>query len=294
MSDLLAYWRYDNYARDIGEGAGFHFNSNQRRLHTALSEGDSLWLVTGRNEPRRVGMAYYIVARLVIRSKTLNSPDYKYGKYRVWGDLNSSKYYRVGNHEASSFIRGLQFVSDTPIGNSSAELAQHLQTMRELSEQDTILLERWCANLPLEEAAYNILPEEQLELAIEQDAEAVQKVIREHPTSIAEYRVDHLIQQPSRSRTLVRQVHQMYHGRCQVCGFDPVLVYRVEACHAHHLVYLSRGGDDVLSNMALLCPNHHSVVHATNAIFDFRDLSFVFAPNHRERLALNHHLQPNN
>lgn len=47
--------------------------------------------------------------------------------------------------------------------------------MRELSEQDTILLERWCANLPLEEAAYNILPEEQLELATEQDAEAVQK-----------------------------------------------------------------------------------------------------------------------
>lgn len=294
MSDVLAYWRYDNYVRDLAEGAGFHFNSNQKRLHVVLNEGDSLWVVTGRNEPRRAGLAYHIVARLVIRAKTLNDPNYKYGKYRVWGDLNASKYYLIGEHEASQLIRQLQFTTGIAIGNSPAEISQHLQTMRELNVQDIALLNQWCSDLPLEAAAYSILPEEDLESAVEQNSDAVKKLIREHRSGIAEYRISHLIQQPTRSRTLAREIHQTYNGRCQICGFDPVLIYNVEACHAHHLVYLSRGGEDKLSNMVLLCPNHHSVIHATDAVFDFSDLSFVFAPNHRERLALNHHLQLNN
>ena len=53
MADLLAYWRYDNYKRDLEEGAGFNFNSNQPRLHSAIALGDSLWLVTGRQEVGR-------------------------------------------------------------------------------------------------------------------------------------------------------------------------------------------------------------------------------------------------
>lgn len=165
--------------------------------------------------------------------------------------------------------------------------------MREISANASALLERWCNDLPLEESVYKVLPETELEKAVEQDSEAVQKVIKESRTGLAEYRIDYLIQQPVRSRTLVRQIHEIYRGRCQICGFDPVLVYGVDAYHAHHLVYLSRGGEDVLNNMVLLCPNHHTVIHATNAVFDFRDLSFVFAYNHRERLALNHHLNAN-
>jgi hypothetical protein len=44
--DALMIWKYSNYLNDIDAGAGFHFNSNQSRLHTALNIGDSLWLVT--------------------------------------------------------------------------------------------------------------------------------------------------------------------------------------------------------------------------------------------------------
>jgi 5-methylcytosine-specific restriction enzyme A len=290
MADLIAYWRYDNYKRDLEEGAGFHFNSNQERLHSVLDIGDSLWLVTGRRESDQVGMAYYVVARLVVRAKTYNEPGYQYGRYRIWGDLNRSSYYKVGNHDTSDLLRRLCFSTNKPIGESGKELAFYLQTMRGLSKTDSELLDLWCKALPIEEIAYKIVPEYQLEDAIQQDSDAVRKLLREHQLGIAEYRVNHLIAQPSRSRTLSRQLHQMYSGRCQICGFDPVLVYGVEACHAHHLIYLSRGGRDSLHNMTLLCPNHHSVIHATDAVFDFRDLSFVFAHNHRERLALNSHL----
>jgi 5-methylcytosine-specific restriction enzyme A len=293
VSDLLAYWRYDNYLKDLAEGASVNFNSKQIRLHAAITEGDSLWLITARREAGRVGKAYYVVARLVVRSKTINAPDYKYGKHRIWGDLSSSKYYQVGNREISSLLRRLRFSSDTPIGGTDKELALYFQTMRELQRSDTLLLEAWCEPLPLEQAAYQILPEELLEDAVEQGEESVRKIIQEYRPGLSEYRIEQLVQQPTRSRALSQQIHQLYNGRCQVCGFDPILVYGVEACHSHHLIYLSRGGEDTLNNMTLLCPNHHSVIHAANAVFDFNDLSFIFAPNHRERLALNKHLQAN-
>ena len=37
---LLAYWRLDNYLRDLDEGAGFNFNSKQSRLHSAIEPGE--------------------------------------------------------------------------------------------------------------------------------------------------------------------------------------------------------------------------------------------------------------
>lgn len=293
MADLLAYWRYDNYVRDIAEGAGFNFNSKQERLHSVLEEGDTLWLITGRREAQRVGMAYYIVAKLVIRTKTFNAPEYKYGKYRVWGDFKTSSYYKVGCQEASLLLRNLKFSTNSPIGINDKELSLYFQSMRQLNHDDSKLLTQWCADIPIEQAAYDILPEYQLEMAIERGEESVKKIIQENRSGLAEYRINQLIQQPSRSKALSRQIHEMYHGRCQICGFDPILLYGVEACHAHHLMYLSRGGADSLDNMILLCPNHHSVIHATDAVFDFHDLSFVFAANQRERIALNYHLNHN-
>ena len=92
--DLLAYWRIDNYCRDIDGGAGFHFNSRQARLHTAINIGETLWLFT-RLAGKSGLSEYRILARLVIRSKTINAPGYQYGSYRVWGDRALSQYYQA-------------------------------------------------------------------------------------------------------------------------------------------------------------------------------------------------------
>jgi hypothetical protein len=86
---LLAHWRIDNYLRDLDEGAGFNFNSNQARLHSEIEAGQSLWLFTRLKAPPR----YYLVARLVVRSKTINAPGFKYGACRGWGDLHASRYF---------------------------------------------------------------------------------------------------------------------------------------------------------------------------------------------------------
>ena len=62
---LLAYWRCDNYVRDLDKGAGFNFNSKQSRLHSAIELGETLWLFTCLKAPTR----YFLVAKLVVRSR---------------------------------------------------------------------------------------------------------------------------------------------------------------------------------------------------------------------------------
>jgi hypothetical protein len=95
-----------------------------------------------------------------------------------------------------------------------------------------------------------------------------------------------------RDRQLVHELHDLYSGRCQLCAFDSPAVYGVPSAEAHHIVYLSRGGDDILLNMVLLCPNHHTVVHKTQATFDYSRLTFCFPNGRVEPLCLNTHLSP--
>ncbi len=41
---------------------------------------------------------------------------------------------------------------------------------------------------------------------------------------------------------------------CQICGFDKIV-------DAHHLIPKSKGGSHDVSNLIVLCPNHHKMVH---------------------------------
>jgi 5-methylcytosine-specific restriction protein A len=60
-------------------------------------------------------------------------------------------------------------------------------------------------------------------------------------------------------------------------------------CHEHHVPWLSRGGADILTNMVLVCLNHHAAIHRCDAPLDYADLAFVFA-RQRERVQLDPHL----
>lgn len=86
-------------------------------------------------------------------------------------------------------------------------------------------------------------------------------------------------------------LQQAYAGRCQICLFDPRARYGRRLCHGHHIQWLSRGGEDEIENMILVCPNHHTAVHHADAVFDYGDLGFRFANGLVERLQLNRHLQ---
>jgi hypothetical protein len=290
--DLLAYWRVDNYRRDVDDGAGYNFNSRQSRLHTAIDLGDSLWLFT-----RIVGTGgmseYRILAKLVVRSKTINPPSYKYGPFRVWGDLTLSQYFRVTgdtSQDAFELLRVMPLNAGSLRDCSRSDLAQACQTMRGLKPEASRLLDAFCQQLPFEDRARAVPDEIKLERALAKDPSELDRLLGEASVGYSTCRRRELAGSYPRNRQLVDELNHTYAGRCQLCAFDSPTLYSVDSAEAHHIVYRSRGGADVMENLVLVCPNHHTVIHATDATFDYGRLHFIFSNGRVEPLCLNRHL----
>ena len=99
---LLYYWRPDNYRRDLDFGAGYHLNQGSAMLHR-VEVGDLVWAFT------RDGVGRYVLAaELVVRAKTRNEAGFRYGPYRVWGDLRRSRYFGVeGQVDQEAVLRAV-------------------------------------------------------------------------------------------------------------------------------------------------------------------------------------------
>src|SRR5262245_50322315 len=100
--NLLYYWRGDNYRRDLDFGVGYHLNQGNPLLH-AVDIGESIWAFTRHRDGR-----YALAAHLIVAAKTMNKIGFRYGRYRVWGNLNKSRYFEIGAQpDISVFIRSL-------------------------------------------------------------------------------------------------------------------------------------------------------------------------------------------
>jgi 5-methylcytosine-specific restriction enzyme A len=273
-------------------GAGFHFNSSQRRLHTALEIGDSLWLVTrivanNRNE-------YRLAARLVVRAKTINAPSYGYGSYRVWGDVKTSSYYQINDsseQDVFELLRLLDMDSGSLADKTRSDLFQSMQTLRCIPKKSSKLLASFAAQLPFEPRACQVLDETRLEKAYTAASpDQLEMLMIKEAVGYSETAKSEIKQGFERNRTLVKQLNERYGGRCQVTGHDSPLLYGVPTAEAHHVVYRSRGGSDELENLVLVSPNVHTAIHAANATFDYASLAFVFPNGRVEPLVLNTHL----
>ena len=181
--DLLAYWRIENYKSDLDEGAGFHFNSKQSRLHTAINVGESVWLFTRLVGPTGLS-EYRILARLVIRSKTINPPSYKYGPFRVWGDLKLSQYFEVTEDptsDAFELLRILPLGSGTFANCNRSSIGQSAQTIRGLKSEASRLLESFCEELCIESRARAVTDEVRLEKALGGNPSDLESLLQETP-----------------------------------------------------------------------------------------------------------------
>jgi 5-methylcytosine-specific restriction protein A len=278
---LLYFWRGDNYRRDLDHGVGFHLNQANALLHQ-IGIGHSLWAFTRKTDGR-----YALGAQLIISAKTMNPRGFRYGPYRVWGDLQRSRYFRVDQQpDISPLIRSLSVAAKAEVLGRSF---QGNAAVRALSEADHLQLLAYSEGLPLEPRA-RLLPEERLEaLLLAGDENAVARLLQDEPVGIAEERRRYLMAAAvRRDRDLVEQLRDLYRGECQICGWAPRSRYGAEICEAHHVRWLSRGGEDALTNLVLVCPNHHRAIHRCDAPFDFGDNAFVFT-NVSETLTRLHH-----
>ena len=279
---LLYYWRDDNYRHDLNNGVGYHLNSKNKLLHN-IAIGDSLWAFT-RNKKKR----FVLAAELVIRAKTKNPPDFRYGAFRVWGDLKQSRYFEAEEQPSmEQIIRLLSPKADAAILSQSF---QGKAAVRPLTPDDHQLLMMASSTLALEPRA-RLLPEERLEATLLLgDEQAVIDLLQEEKPGIEKKRQEYLYGKAiTRNRDLVQELQKLYDGRCQLCQWNPRYIYGYPMCHGHHIQWLSRGGDDKLENLMLLCPNHHAAVHRCDAPLDYQDLAFDFG-KFRDKIVLDFHL----
>lgn len=280
---LLYYWQPDNYKRDLDMGAGYHLSQGSPLLHS-LDVDDSLWAFTRMKDGR-----YVIAAELVIRAKTINPRAFRYGKYRVWGDLEQSRYFSIsGQSNAEDLLREISGRRDAKI---LARAFQGHRAVREIDANADRLLREWSRPFSPEPRA-RIWSEERLEAELVLgDVDGVRRLLEEESPGISAERRRYLLQQaPTRSDVLIRKLQEMYEGCCQLCEWNPHMHYNEPLCEAHHIIWLSRGGDDKLSNLILLCPNHHRAVHGCDAPMDWSDLTFDFGFGRKELVRIDRHL----
>ncbi len=223
----------------------------------------------------------------MIAAKTRNPRGFRYGSFRVWGDLEKSRYFKVDDQpDVSNLIRSLSVKANAKV------LGQSFQgdaAVRQIDGDDHKRLLAYAKALPCEPRA-RLLPEEKLEaLLLAGDEASVARLLKEEPAGIAEERRRYLMSRATRrDRDLVEELRELYLGECQICSWSPRRTYGAEICEAHHVRWLSRGGTDRLENLVLVCPNHHRVIHRCDAPFDFHSASFVF-PKKNEPLLLKRH-----
>jgi predicted restriction endonuclease len=91
-------------------------------------------------------------------------------------------------------------------------------------------------------------------------------------------------------KTIGDNLKWIYGYKCQICGLYIGESYDAKVIHTHHIEYFSVSLNNNADNIMIICPNHHSIIHATNPIFDRKNKLFTYPNGYSVGLKLNLHL----
>ena len=92
------------------------------------------------------------------------------------------------------------------------------------------------------------------------------------------------------NRKIGENLKLLYGYRCQICGQVIGEKYGSHIAEAHHIDYCINSLNNDANNQMIVCPNHHSVIHDANPVFDRRRMVYGFDNGVEERIILNKHL----
>lgn len=91
-------------------------------------------------------------------------------------------------------------------------------------------------------------------------------------------------------RSIGNALKQLYDYRCQMTGDKIGEHYGVQVIEAHHIVPFIESMNNDTSNLIILSPNYHRIIHTAHPIWDNKQLSFHFPNGLTEKVKLNKHL----
>ena len=92
------------------------------------------------------------------------------------------------------------------------------------------------------------------------------------------------------NRKIGENLKLLYGYRCQICGQVIGEKYGSHIAEAHHIDYFVNSLNNDANNQMIVCPNHHSVIHDANPVFDRRRMVYKFGNGVEERIQINKHL----
>lgn len=91
-------------------------------------------------------------------------------------------------------------------------------------------------------------------------------------------------------RSIGDSLKQLYDFRCQMTGEKIGDQYAVEVVEAHHIRPFTESLNNDTSNIIILSPTYHRIVHVAKPTFNYHTLSFDFPNGLSEKVKLNKHL----
>lgn len=91
-------------------------------------------------------------------------------------------------------------------------------------------------------------------------------------------------------RSIGENLKRLYKYRCQICAENFGKMRGVDTAESHHIKAFVKSLNNDSENLLIVCPNHHTVIHKAQPVFDRKRLIFAYPNGFEERLRLNKHL----
>ena len=92
------------------------------------------------------------------------------------------------------------------------------------------------------------------------------------------------------NHSIISNLKKLYKGKCQICGDYPIDGVYTDICEAHHIEYFSKSMNNDASNILIVCPNHHTLIHKLNLKFNAKKKMFVSNYDYELKVRLDYHL----
>ena len=91
-------------------------------------------------------------------------------------------------------------------------------------------------------------------------------------------------------RSIGDSLKRLYDFRCQMTGERIGSEYDVLVVEAHHIVPFTLSMNNDTSNIIIVSPDYHRIIHKAKPVWDCKKLSFKFPNGLQERVKVNKHL----
>ena len=92
-------------------------------------------------------------------------------------------------------------------------------------------------------------------------------------------------------RAIGNNLKRVYEHRCQLCGEQVGAPYSTHVDEIHHIEPFIQSLNNDVSNLLVLCPNHHRIIHAAHPMFSRSALAYTYPNGLVEKIKVNFHLR---